>query len=185
MNPFLAAALRRHWPLVAATVVFVLFMLADQAVFRPAAERYTRAVAHARALGLSIDPAQAQPVMPPRVFARVTDNSLAPVAAVEQAGSGVLAARLLEELAQTAQHAGIEVLSSEPGLVSQQEASTIVRAHVTMRGSYSAYVDFLDTLMRGPHLIAIDRFSLAPQGNSLAIEVWASRLVLKREGARR
>ncbi len=185
MNPFLAATLRRHWPLVLATVVFVLFMLADQAVFRPAAHRYQAALARARGLGLSLDPVQVEPVLPPRVFARVTDNALAPAAAVEQANSGVLTARLLEETSQIAQRSGLEVIASEPGLVSQEETSAIVRAHLTMRGSYAGFVAFTDALMRSNHLIAVDRFTLAPQGTTLAIELWVSRLVLKREGPAR
>ncbi len=185
MNPFLAATLRRHWPLALATVVFVLFMLADQVVFHPAAQRYQAAITRARDLGLSLDPVQVEPVLPPRVYARVTDNALAPAAAIEQANSGVLTARLLEEASQLAQRSALEVIASEPGLVSQQETSTIVRAHLTMRGSYSALVAFLDALMRSPHLIAVDRFTTGPQANSLAIELWVSRLVLKREGMHR
>ncbi len=182
MNPFLAATLRRHWRLATATVVFVVFMLAHQVVFQPAVHRYEDALSRARALGLALDPGQMEPVIPPRVFARITDNALPPAAAVDQAASGVLAARLLEELAQAAQQSGLEVTVSEPGPASQQESSAIARAHLTLRGGFGPFVSFLDALARGPRFIAVDRFTLAPQGGQLMIDVWASRLVLKRDG---
>ncbi len=185
MNPLVAAALRRHWPLAGATIVFVILMLSHQILFMPAMRRYEGAVARAKALGLSVDPAQPEPVLPPRVFARVTDNSMPPAAAVEQASSGVLAARLLEEMTAISQRCGVEVLASEPGPISQQEGSTIARAHLTLRGTYFEFVSFIDALSRGPHLIAVDRFTLAPQSSGLLIEAWVSRLVLKREGGRR
>ncbi len=185
MNLLLAAALRRHWPILCATSVFVVVMVAHQVIFQPAVKRYTAAMAHARDLGLSLDPAQAEPVLPPRVFARVTDNAMAPNAAVEQASSGVLAARLLEQVSALAQRSGLDVLTSEPGVISQQETSTIARAHMTLRGSYVQFVAFLDALSRGPQLLAMDRFKLTPQGNGLLVEVWVSRLVLKRQGVTR
>jgi hypothetical protein len=185
MNPILAATLRRHWPLAGATVLFVIFMIAHQAVFQPAVARYEAALKRSRELGLAIDPSRIDPVLPPRVYARVMDNAMPAAAAAEQAGSGVLAARLLEELAQIATADRLDVRASEPGPVSQQESSTIVRAHLTLRGDYASFVAFLDGLARGPRLITVDRFSMMPDGGALTIEVWASRLVLKRDGARR
>jgi hypothetical protein len=183
MDPVLVAQMRRQWPLVVASAVFVVFMVAHQALFQPAARRYETALARAHDLGLAVDPVAMEPVMPPRLYARVTDNSMTPAAAVEQASSGVLSARLLEEIAQSASGAGLDVLMSEPGPASQASTSTLLRAHVTLRGHYSDYVTFLDLMSRSRHLLAVDRFSIRPQDGVLSIEIWMSRLVLKREGA--
>lgn len=185
MNPVLAATLRRHWPLAGATVLFVIFMIAHQSVFQPAVARYQAALTRSRELGLALDPTRIDPVLPPRVYARVMDNAMPAAAAAEQSGSGVLSARLLEELARLAQSHRLDVRASEPGPVSQQASSTIVRAHLTLRGDYASFVAFLDGLARGPRLITVDRFAITPDGDALAIEVWASRLILKRDGARR
>ena len=182
MNPVLAATLRRNWPLVGAAALFAIFMFVHQVFFQPAAARYAAATQTASELGLALDPSQAPVMLPPRVFALVADNALPAAEAQELGNSGVLTARLLEDLTRMISEHGMEVLMTEPGAVTQQSRAVQVRASLKVRGRYSEFVSFLDGLARGRQLIAIDRFTLTSQGQGQEqLDLWVSRYVLKQE----
>jgi len=120
------------------------------------------------------------------VAALLADNSLIPAAAEEQAASGALGARLMGEVAGLAAKRGLEVLSTEQGLVTQLPGSVVVRAHFRFDGSYARFVGLLDDFARSGSFLTLDRFKIGEgttQGGN--IEIWVSRLVLKRTGASR
>jgi len=184
MNPLLAAALRRNWPVFGALAMFLGFALAQTAVFVPTAGRYDAVMKRSAALGLGADPAETLPMLPPRVFALLTDHALPAVEAQDRAASGALTASLLEDLNQIASQRGLAVLATEPGPVSQDPQSARVRAHLRMRGSYPAYVAWISDLARGQSLTALDRFALQPGDNgSMLIDLWVSRYILKQNPA--
>ena len=186
MNPILAATLRRHWPLVGAVGLFSVFFLVDQVIFQPAARRYDRAVKQATELGLALDPAQSTELMPPRVFALVADNALLSTEAQELGDSGVLTARLLEDMTRLIGDNGMEVLATEPGAVTQQSRSVTVNAHLRVRGRYPQFVTLLEQIAQGGNLIAVDRFTFSnPAPGDEQIDLWISRLVLKQEPRRK
>jgi len=57
MNPVLATRLRRQWPLFAAAVVFLIFMLVHLLVVQPMVGRWRHALERAASLGVILDPA--------------------------------------------------------------------------------------------------------------------------------
>lgn len=182
MNPVLEATLRRNWPLVGAAGLFAIFMFVHQVLFQPAAKRYVAAIKKASELGLALDPTQSPAVLPPRVFALVADNTLPAAEAQDLGNSGVLTARLLEDLTRVIGERGMEVIMTEPGAVTQQSRAVQVRAYLRVRGRYGQFVSLLDGLARGRELIAIDRFTLTPQGQGQELlDLWVSRLILKQE----
>lgn len=182
MNPILVATLRRHWPLVGAVGLFATFTLAHQFVFQPAARRYEASVKRASELGLVLDPTRASAMMPPRVFALVADNALPSAEALELGNSGVLTARLLEDLSRILGERGLEVMATQPGPVSQQSRSVTVRANLRLRGRYAEVVSMFDALAQSGRLISVDRFTMNPEGaGQMQIDLWVSRLILKQE----
>jgi len=182
MNPILLATLRRNWPLVGAVGLFVVFTITHQFLFEPAARRYQAAVKRASDLGMAVDPTQAQAMMPPRVFALVADNALPSPEAIELGNSGVLTARLLEDLSRTVGEHGLEVLVTQPGSVTQQTRSVMVRAYVKLRGRYGQVVSLFDALAKSGRLVSIDRFSMSPDGTGhMDVDLWVTRLVLKQD----
>ena len=185
MNPIWSAALRRNWPLVGAVGIFAVFTLVHQLFFVPTARRYQDAVKQAAELGLSLDLAQAPSVLPPRVFALVADNALPGAAALELGNSGVLTARLLEDLTRAVGRNGMEVMMTEPGAVTQESRSAQARAFLRVRGRYGQLVALLDDLAKGRELLAVDRFSLAATATGqVTLDLWVSRLVLKQDRTR-
>jgi hypothetical protein len=183
LNPVLAATLRRHWPLVGAVGFFAVFWLAHQFLFEPAARRYQESIKQASDLGLPLDLSRAPVVIPPRVLALVAENALPAQEAQELGTSGQLTARLLEDLTRAMNASGLEVLATQPGTVTQQPRYVQVRAYVKVRGRYREIVGVMESLAEGKHLMALDRFSLMPEGDGGAIlaDLWLSRLVLKQE----
>jgi hypothetical protein len=146
--------------------------------------RYERAVKQATELGLALDPAQTNAMMPPRVFALVADNALLAAEAQELGDSGVLTARLLEDVTRLLGASGMEVLATEPGPVTQQSRSVTVNAHLRVRGRYPQFVALVDALVRSGSLIGIDRFTFMDLAPGIQeIDLWVSRLVLKQERA--
>ena len=179
-NPVFATILRRQWPVLGALALFLIFALANAVAFAPTAGRYDAAVKRNAALGLSADPNQSPAILPPRVFALLTDHALPPLEAQERANSGALTASLLEDLNQIASQHGLSVLATEPGPLSQDPQSVRVRAHLKMRGGYAAFVSWLADIAKGGSLTALDRFSLQPgESGSMLIDVTVSRYVLK------
>lgn len=180
MNPILSATLRRHWPLVGAIIVFAGFIVADQVLFRPTARRFETAVRNAAEVGMAIDPDKSPPILPPRLFALLADNAMLAGEAQEQGNSGALTAQLMGDMTSLMGRHGIEVVVTEPGPVTQQPQSVQVRAHLRLRCRYAAFVAMLDEIARGDHLIAVDRFTLSPQGGgNVTADVWMTRYILK------
>jgi len=181
MNPITEAWLRRNWPLVAAVLVFALFTLVHQMWFDPTARRYAQAIKDATAVGMPLDPGNMPRIMPPRLFARIADNSLPEARATEAANSGQLTAEMLGDISQRFSSRGLIVIGTDPGPTTNADRSIVIRAHVRARGRYPGFVMLLDDLARDPKLYGVDRFSLAPEDESgnVVIELWASRLVLK------
>ena len=180
MNPTLAGLLRRDWPVIGALALFLGFAFTHALGFTPTARRYDAAVKRNAELGLGLDPTQNQAMLPPRVFALLTDHALSANEAQERASSGALTANLLEDLNQLAGQRHIVVLATEPGPVSQDPQAVHVRAHLKLRGAYSAFVSLLADMARSGSLTALDRFSLRPGENgSMQIDLWVSRYILK------
>ena len=176
-----SGVLRRYWPLAGAAGIFVLFTAADQVWFRPTARHYEGALRHFRDLGLALDPDSLPAVPPPPgLLALVSNNSLTAAEAQERGNSGVLTARLLEDLTEVTSGRGIQLLGTEPGAVTQQPGSVLVRAHLKLRCSYPQFVALLDDFAHGSRLISADRLSLdARSGAGMTAELWVSRLILK------
>jgi hypothetical protein len=79
---------------------------------------------------------------------------------------------------------GLQVLSAEQGLVTQLPGAVLVRARFHMSGSYARFTALLDEFARAGTFITLERFALtgaAPPGGN--VEIWVSRLVLKRTGS--
>lgn len=186
ISPLLAAQLRKNWPLVGAVVVFVLFMALHVAVFRPAANRYAAALRSASELGMALDPNQPARMMPPRVFALLSDNSMPPGLAVEKGNSGVLASQLLEDVSRLTSKVGMDVMITEPGATTQQARAVQVRAYLRANCSYDEFVRFLDELSRSGTLISVDRFTLTSTSPGRhVLDLWVTRFVLKQQSGTR
>lgn len=183
MDPIQVAWVRRHWQVVGAIAVLAGFSALHLLWFGPVLARYQRAQRDASALGMALDPAELAPMLPPRLFALISDNSLPAGAVTEQSVSGALTADLLGDLNRRAGAHGIEVLMSEPGLVTQQAEYVLVGAHLRMRGPYGGFVALLDDLANSRRLLAVERFSLSPNDAGVAqIDLVVSRCVIKRVG---
>lgn len=186
MNPYWTQFLRRHWQVLAALGLFAGLAVVHVAIFQPALGRYRGAVAQATRLGIPLDASGAAPAPSAQTVALLDNSSLSPEAAEEQGSSGALTAGLLGEITRLAARRGLEVLSTEQGLVTQLPGSVVVRAHLRLAGGYARFVGLLDDLARDGTLICLDRFTIegtdSGRGN---IEVWVSRIVLKRTGALR
>ena len=184
MEPVFAARLRRHWPVFASLIVLAVFGAIHVLTFVPMAQRYERAVHNAGDMGATFDPSGAQPAMPPHVAVLLTENSLPSASAEQQGQSGALAATLMQHVAEAADRHGLDVVVSEPGVLTQTPAAVEVRAHLRMRGRYAQFVEMVDALAHDGALYRIERFSMAPTGAANQdIELWVARLWLKRSAA--
>jgi hypothetical protein len=180
IDPVLAAQLRRHWQVVAAVLVFLAFTVVHLLVFQPSARRYQAAIKRAAGLGLALEAENPPPMMPPRVVALLTDNSLPTTAAGMERESGALTAALLEDVSQLTARHGMRVMSTEPGTTAQEPRAVQVRAHLTIQCTFQQFVAFLDDLSESNQLIAVDRFELAPGGSGRnVLELWVTRYILK------
>ena len=185
MNPVLAAQLRKQWPLVAAAVIFLLFIPIHLLAFQPALHRYQAALQRAAETGMPLDPERAPHMMPARVFALLSDNSLPADVADRQSNSGELASNLIDDLSRTASKHGMDVIATEPGATTRMTRAVLVRAHIRVSCSYGAFVAFLDDLSRSGRLISVDRFSLLPvSSGGRMLDMWVTRYVLKQTGDR-
>ncbi len=186
MNPAWTRFARRNWQVLAAVVLFAAFTVVHAAAFRPALARYRRAAEQAARLGVPLDVTNPLPAPSARVASLLARNSLTPAAAEEQGASGALTSALLADVTRLAARNGLQVLSTEQGLVTQLPGSVLVRAHFQMSGGYGRFVALLDDIARTGTLLTLERFTIngptAPGGN---IEIWVSRLILKRKGAAR
>lgn len=186
MNPVLLATLRRHWQLLSAIAAFVIFSAIHLAIFRPAAARYRAALDAAGGIDAAFEPGAAPAMLPPRVFALITANSLAPQDAVDRGGSGALGVILLEELGRVASRSGLTMLESEPGPVTQEPLVAQIRAHLRLRGRYDEVADFFSQLSRSDALTVVEHFHVTPAGDgSEILEIWLARVYLKQPGGGR
>ena len=183
MNALWAAALRRHWAVLSAVTVLICFTLVHQLWFLPGAQRYTRALKDASDLGMALDPDQSPRLVPPRMFALISQNSRPAREAQEAAGSGSLTAEFIGEFSQLMERRNIQVISTEPGPMTQDARWVQMRTHLRARCRYADLVALFDDLARDQRLVAIERFNALPDaGGGLTIEMWASRFVLKSGG---
>jgi len=183
MDQVMVARARRNWPLIAAGVMFLLFIPIHLFAFQPTLQRYQRAVKAAGDLGVGLDPTQTTPMMPARVFALLSDNSLPAATADQQGGSGELTASLIDDVSRIASRHGMEVLATEPGSTVRTPSAVQTRAHIRANCAYGEFVAFLDELSHNGRLISVDRFSLtAIAPGRRMLDLWASRYVLKQTG---
>jgi hypothetical protein len=185
LNPLLVARLRKNWPLVGAGLVFLLFLVIHLAMFQPAASRYRVALKQATDLGITMDPNETPRLMPPRVFALLSDNSLPAADATQKGNSGTLASNLLEDVTRLTSRAGMDVMVTEPGATAQQAKSVQVKAYLRVSCRYPQFVQFLDDLSRSGTLISVDRFALisATPGRQV-LDLWVTRFIIKQTGTR-
>jgi hypothetical protein len=177
--------IRRRWQPWAAGAIGIAFVLAHLTVYLPLKARLAAAETRARALGVAFDPDAPPATMPPRVVALIAGNTMAPQEAQTRGTSGALTADLLDAIGAAANGTGVNLIATEPGITLQQDDWVFVKAHVKATCSFSQFLRLLDALARGDQLISIERFSLVQaSGNRLQLELWLSRLVLKRSGAR-
>lgn len=182
MNPVLSATLRRHWPVFGALGVVLVLTILSQAWYRPMAERYRRTVRQADELGMALNPSQSTSLLPPRLFALITHNSLPAAEAEALSSTGTLAAQMLGDLTAMMSARGIQILGTEPGTVSQQPRFVQARAHARARGRYHQVVGLLEDLAASGKLFAVESMTLTPDASGgLSIDLWVSRLVLKQE----
>ena len=181
INPILSATLRRHWPLVGAIVIFMVLIVADQIAFQPAARHYRQVFKQATDLGMVLDPNNMPAILPPRLFAVLSENSLTTADAVEKGGSGTLTAALLEDLTTLIGRHGMQAIVTEPGPVTQQAQSVLVRAHAKLSCRYEQFVALLNDVAHGSTLISVDRFTLTTDTSGTeTLDLWVSRYILKR-----
>ena len=184
ITPIWNARLRQNWPLVGAILVLFVLTISDQVLYRPMVRRYQAALKRATQLGMPLDPNNVPTLIPPRLFALLTNNALPEAVAQEQSNSGALTAQLLSDLTSMMSQHGIQVISTEPGPMTQQNASIQVRAHLRLRCRYGQFIALLDDFARRPSLYSLDRFAYAgdsPGGDML--ELWLSRYVIKQTKA--
>jgi len=185
MNPLLVAQLRRHWTLVTACVVFVAFLIIHLLAFQPALGRYRAAVKRAADMGLTLDAGDAPRMMPARVFALLSDNSLPAEAAEQQGGSGELGSTTLEMITRLASQNGMSVIGAEPGVTSRLPRAVQIRAHVRVSCTYNQFLAFLDDLSRSGRLVSVDRFSMTSMNPGReTLDLWLTRYVLKQTGTK-
>ena len=185
MDAVLAARVRRQWPLFAALAVCAVFVLVHSLVFQPQAAHYRAAIVKAGALGLMVDPARPAQLtsLPVKVFSLLVGNSLSPAEADARSQSGTLGAEMAQRLSSMAVRRGLEIVIAEPGVLTQQPGSIEVRAHLRLRGSYTAYVGLVDDLAHSDRLWAIERFTIVPVAPGRDdFEVWMASCMLKRTG---
>jgi hypothetical protein len=186
MDPVLVAQFRRQWQIVLAVGVFVLFMVLHLATFQPSALRYQRAVKLAADLGMASDPEQTTRMMPARVFALLSDNSMPAATADQQGSSGELTSTMLEEITRLASKNGMKLIATEPGATARLPRAVQVRAHLRVTCSYGDFVAFLDDLSRSGRLISVDRFSMTTVSpGRQTLDLWLTRYVLKQTAGRR
>lgn len=179
--PLFLERFRSRWQPALAFTIAVVFMLVHITVFLPLKRRLTVAQSKAHSLGVAFDPDSPPDMMPPRVVALVAGNTLTPDQAQARGSSGALTADLFDAVTTAANQSGVSILATEPGVVVPLENSVQVKAHVSATCTYNQFLHMLDALARGDQLIAVERFSLVQTGGSrLQLELWLSRLILKR-----
>jgi hypothetical protein len=186
MNPLMIATLRRHWPLIGGVLVFFGFLIVHVLVFQPGTRRLSAALKRSADLGLPVDPAQAEPMMPPRLFALLAANSLPAAVSLERTNSGALVAELVGDVTALATQVGMEAVTTEPGTATPHGQGVIVRARLRLRAEYTELVALTDALARSGKLYSVDRFSLIHQpAGAPILELYVSRYVLKQPGVPR
>jgi hypothetical protein len=182
MPSMLLGRIRSRWQPWVAAVIGVVFVLVHVVVYMPLKARLGAADTRARALGVAFDPESPPETMPPRVAALIAGNTMASEDAVKSGTSGALTSDLLEAIAAAANRAGVNLSATEPGNMPQQDQWVLVKAHVRGTCTFSQFLRMLDALAKGDQLISVDRYTLTQaSGNRLQLELWLSRLVLKRE----
>lgn len=167
--------------MLAALAAGLVFLGIHSLVFKPLESRYRRALLAAGPMGATLDPSQTTQALPPRVYTLLIENAR-PASEVDHAAqSGALAGELMQALSGVAGRHGLDVVVSEPGVLTQQPTRVQVRAHLRMRGRYVGLVGFLDDLSRQPGLYRVERMLVDPGEDALQdIELNVAQLLLKR-----
>jgi hypothetical protein len=185
MDPLLRARAQALAPLFLGLLITAGVTVLHLALFQPLERRYRALVTEAGPLAAALDPSRAPRSLPPRVHALVRDHARPADEVTRAAQSGTLAAGLMQDLAALAGGHRLDVLVSEPGVLTQGERHAQVRAHLRLRGRHEDLVRFLSAIAQRGDLDRLERMTLTPLGNGrLDIEVHFARLVLKRPEAR-
>ena len=181
MDPLASAQFRRQVPMLAALAMGLLFLALHTFLFQPLEQRYRRALVEAGPMGATLDPSQAIRALPPRVYTLLIENARPASQLDHAAQSGALASALMQELSEVAGRHGLDVVVSEPGILTQQPSRVLARAHLRMRGRYTGLVGFLDDLSQHHGLYRIERMLVDPnEGSVHDIEIHVAQLLLKR-----
>jgi len=112
------------------------------------------------------------------------ENSLA--ADEVQSRGQSLSAEMVQRLSHMASDHNLEIVVAEPGLLTQQQGSVELRAHLKLRGSYAGFVSLLDEFARSGRLWQLERFSIVPSGLAATTSRYGSRVASSpAPGARR
>jgi len=178
--------LRRNWRFVGALGALAVFTVIHFLFYRPAAARYQAALASAGGIGAVFRSGSQHAPIPPRTFSLIANNTLKSGDAEERGSSGELGVLFLEDLGRFAASSGLVVISSEPQAVSQDKLTSMIRAHMVLRGTYSEIASFFGGLSDSGELITVDAFQITegPGGQDL-LDLGVSRLYLKQPEATR
>lgn len=178
--------LRRDWRLIGALAALAIFTAIHFLLYRPAAARYQAAIASVGGIGAVFRSGSQHAPIPPRTFALITSNTLKSHDAEERGSSGELGVLFLEDLNRLAVRAGLTTISSEPQAVSQDKLTSMIRAHLVLRGTYSEIASFFGSLSDSGELISVDSFQITegPAGQDV-LDLSVSRVYLKQPAATR
>lgn len=173
-------------PALLALGTFAVFSLVNSLSFQPLAARYHEQLAKAGAVGASIDPRLAVSPVPPRVQELLRLNSVTTAEADRLVASGQLATDLVRTVSDLADGIGLDIVESEPGVVTQSGGTLEVRAQLRLRARYAQIVELLDRFAQQRALVRIERLVVSPgEGDRVEVELRVASVRLKRGGTAR
>ena len=171
MNALWAAALRRHWALLCAVAALVVFTLVHQLFFLPAAQRYRAAIRDASNLGMALDPNQSPRLVPPRLFALISQNSRPAREAQEAAGSGSLTAEFVgEKLRRISERNQVISISHLPQIARFADRHFLIRKE--FKHNQTLLTTVASEVKRGEVIALLGSSGKTSQGPHLHFEVW-------------
>lgn len=95
--------------------------------------------------------------------------------------SGQLATDLVRDVSELADGIGLDIVESEPGLVTQSGGTLEVRAQLRLRARYTQIVELLDRFAQQRALVRIERLMVSPgEGETVDVELHVASVLLKR-----
>lgn len=168
-------------PALLALGTFAVFSLVHSLSFQPLAARYRAQLTEAGAVGASIDPRLAVSPVPPRVQELLRLNSVTSPEADRLMASGQLATDLVRDVSELADGIGLDIVESEPGLVTRSGGTLEVRAQLRLRARYTQIVELLDRFAQQRALVRIERLMVSPgEGETVDVELHVASVLLKR-----